>query len=240
MRSEGERGWPTPPPPPPAPATAATHVHIHQETQGRARQRIRERSEERQPALPRSYGCWCFHFWPDPSPEGANQWPPPPAVSLPRTRSYPSSMFLLMRQFPVPRVSVQCGNGFWHIVPQPFPTCPAAAAASCCCSWCLPSLSPAKPSIRTWCHQGPPTPLLLPRPRPPRPSPCLPVRGGMCGATITSKEMSAGESYSLSPSTFSRLRTGRSAVPRRRTARTVSNKCAFPSFQLSTPTPQGG
>ena len=57
----------------------------------------------------------------------------------------------------------------------------------------------------------------------------------MCGATITSKEMSAGESSSLSPSTFSRLRTGRSAVPRRRTARTVSNKCALPSFQLSTP-----
>lgn len=146
-----------------------------------------------------------------------------------------------MRQFPVPRVSVQCGNGYWHIVPQPFPTCLAAAAASCCCSWCLPSLSPAKPLVRTWCHQRPPTPLLPPPPRPLPPSPLLPVRGGMCGATITSKEMSAGESYSLLPSTFSRLRrTGRSAVPRRRTARTVSNKCALPSFQLSTPPPHKG
>lgn len=123
-------------------------------------------------------------------------------------------------------------------MPQPFPTCPAAAAvASCCCSWCLPSLSPAKPLVRTWCHQRPPTPL---PPPPPRPSPLLPVRGGMCGATTTSKEMSAGESYFLSPSTFSRLRMGRSAVPRRRTARTVSNKCALPSSQLSTPTPHGG
>lgn len=151
-------------------------------------------------------------------------------------------MFLLMRQFPVPRVSVQCGNGYWHIVPQPFPTCLAAAAASCCCSWCLPSLSPAKPLVRTWCHQRPPTPLLLPPPpRPLPPSPPLPVRGGMCGATITSKETSAGESYSLLPSTFLRLRrTGRSAVPRRRTARTVSNKRALPSFQLSTPHPTRG
>lgn len=125
-------------------------------------------------------------------------------------------------------------------MPQPFPTCPAAAAAaSCCCSWCLLSLSPAKPLVRTWCHQRPPT---IPPPlRRPPPSPILPVRGGMCGATTTSKEMSAGGSYSLSPSTFSRLRrTGRSAVPRRRTARTVSNKCALPSFQLSTPTPRGG
>jgi hypothetical protein len=120
-------------------------------------------------------------------------------------------------------------------VPQPFPTCRAAVAASCCSFWCLRSLSPAKLLVRTWCHRRPPTALL-----PPRPSPLLPVREGMCGATITSKEMSAGEGCSPSPSTFSRLRrTARSAGPRMKTVRTVSNKCVLLSFQLSTPTPRG-
>lgn len=122
------------------------------------------------------------------------------------------------------------------MVPQPPPTCPAAAAASCCCSWCPPSLSPAKRSVRTRCHQWPPTPL----PRRRRRRRPLPVRGGTCGATITSKGTSAGESCSLSQSTFSRLRrTGRSAAPRRRTARTVSNERRSPPSHYP-PHPHGG
>lgn len=130
-------------------------------------------------------------------------------------------MFHLIRHFPAPRVSVQCANGYWQMVPQPFPTC--LVAACCCSSWCLLCLSPAMTSARTCCPRRPPTLLLHHPPPSPRPSPLLPVRGDTCGATITSKETCARGSSTLTTSTFSRSRrTARSAAPRRRIAPSVS------------------